>query len=78
MKVQDFVLKGNMTTFRRYRKGYLYYAVEHLDTHLIYEFPVPLENIGDATFNAVEKASMLMRYIRTAIDEGTMVYCQPE
>ncbi len=40
------------------------------------EFPVPLSDIGDATLLAEEKAIMLMRYIRMAIDDGTFVVAE--
>lgn len=45
--------------------------------HLLgtYVFPVPLEDIGDATFNATEKALFFMRYIRKAQEEGSFVKC---
>lgn len=49
-------------TFIYYRKGFLYYTTE-----CGFEFPVPVDDTGDATFNAVEEAPMLMRYIRKHI-----------
>jgi hypothetical protein len=39
----------------------------------IYMFPIPLEDLGDATINATEKSIFLMRYIRKAIDDKTLV-----
>lgn len=38
-----------------------------------YLFPIPVEDLGDATLNNIEKSIFLMRYIRKAIDDGTMV-----
>lgn len=38
-----------------------------------YKFPVPIEDCGDATFPASEKAIMFMRYIRKAMEENTLV-----
>lgn len=38
-----------------------------------YCFPVPLDDVGDATFNATEKALLFMRYIRKAQEEGSFV-----
>lgn len=32
-------------------------------------FPVPIEDIGDATFLAEDKAILFMRYIRKYIEE---------
>jgi hypothetical protein len=48
--------------FTRYRQGNLYYQTEDG-----FEFPVPLEDIGDATFLAEDKALLLMRYIRKVL-----------
>lgn len=70
------LLKDNAVHFLRYRKGYLYYTIDHwvgddeIDT---YEFPVPIEDCGDATFSADEKALLFMRYIRKAQEEGSFV-----
>ena len=51
-------IKGNVT-FLHYRKGNLYYqAVTGLT------FPVPTDDIGDATFFASDKAILFMRYIK--------------
>ena len=38
-----------------------------------YVFPVPLEDIGDATLELEDKAIMFMRYIKRAIGEGSFV-----
>jgi hypothetical protein len=70
------IVKNNVVRFVEYRKGFLYYSVSVLyddhraDKHL---FPVPIEDCGDATFPAEEKAILFMRYIRKAIDDGTFV-----
>ena len=45
--------------FAYYRDGSLWYR-----THDDELFPVPVEDIGTATFLAVEKAILLMRYMR--------------
>lgn len=75
------LLKGNHVQFSRYRKGYLYYTIsEAYSVDLpppngiafnTYEFPVPIEDVGDATFGATEKALLFMRYIRKAQEEGS-------
>lgn len=70
MKIVDLI-KDNAVAFSRYRKGVLYYTI--IFEKEIYEFPVPIEDIGDATFNSVEKAILFMRYIRKAMDENTLV-----
>lgn len=83
------LLKDNVVQFSRYRKGHLFYTITDtqpmwdgprrpgglVDTALIhtYEFPVPIEDCGDATFPAHEKAILFMRYIRKAQEEGSFV-----
>jgi hypothetical protein len=56
--VKDHVTAGNCT-FVRARKGELWYR-----TALNFEFPVPFEDMGDATFEAEIKGILMMRYIR--------------
>lgn len=47
-------------TFSHYNDGQLWYKTEN--TNLI--FPVPIEDVGNATFQASEKGLLMMRYIR--------------
>jgi len=56
--------KGKTVTFVRYRKGELIYVTE-----CGFEFPVPINDTGDATFLSQDKAMMFMRYIRKHIAE---------
>jgi len=70
MKLKDIV-KDNSVEFIRYRKGNLYYMVA-VDNDF-YEFPVPIEDCGDATFHNNDKAIMFMRYIRKALEDNTFV-----
>jgi hypothetical protein len=75
------LIKDNTVQFSRYRKGYLYYTIasHEKDTtdgvsfkpRQVWEFPVPIEDVGDATFNAGERAILFMRYIRKAQEEGS-------
>ena len=51
-------IKGQVT-FEYYRKNEFWYKCENG-----YMFPVPLEDIGDATFMAKDKGLLFMRYIR--------------
>ncbi len=57
MTIKDHV-KG-LVTFLYYRKGSLWYR-----TDSGFDFPVPVEDTGDASFLATDKAMMFMRYIR--------------
>lgn len=76
------LLKGNTVQFSRYSKGYLYYRIRELITEggretPPWEFPVPIEDCGDATFPTTEKAIMFMRYIRRAQEEGSFTRVAP-
>lgn len=46
--------------FLEYRKGNLWYTTAPVG----FKFPVPIEDIGDATFLASDKGILFMRYIR--------------
>ncbi len=71
------LLKGNAVHFSRYRKGYLYYTIDNPMIEpwgsVTYEFPVPIEDVGDATFGKHDSAILFMRYIRKAQEEGSFV-----
>jgi hypothetical protein len=67
------IVKDNTVAFFKYRQGIAYYTVRVPSTGAEHMFPVPLEDIGDATLLANDKAIVFMRYIRKAIDEGTFV-----
>ena len=54
------LVKGTTVSFTRYFDGDLYYKVDGTD----FEFPVPISDIGSATFLATDKGSLFMRYIR--------------
>ena len=72
MNITSFV-KNNTVSFSRLRHGVVYYNVKNTETQDMYQFPVPLEDIGDATLEATDKAMMFMRYIRKAMEDNTFV-----
>ena len=72
MNIKEIV-KDNTVRFLYYRQGHAYYAVKVPEEGIEYYFPVPLEDIGDATLEAKDKAIVFMRYIRKAIEDGTFV-----
>ena len=39
----------------------------------MYQFQVPIDDLGNATVNHMEKALTLMRYIRKGLEDGTMI-----
>ena len=73
------IVKNSRVYFDSYRQGHFYYNVlvtnadEDEITTEIYQFPVPLEDIGTATLLAVDKAITFMRWIRRAIEDKTFV-----
>ena len=72
MNIKEIV-KDNEVNFFRYRQGVMYYTVKvpgHDKEHM---FPVPVSDVGDATLHAQDKAIIFMRYIRKAIEDGTLV-----
>lgn len=62
MKLIDMV-KDKKVFFNFYRAGELWYKTEDG-----FDFPVPILDIGDATFLAEDKAILFMRYIRKHLE----------
>lgn len=57
--LKDMVRDGKKVVFQYYKDGQLFYQTE-----CGFEFPVPVTDIGNATFLAEDKAMLFMRYIR--------------
>ena len=57
------VSNGKKVHFIFYRQGELWYKTE-----CGFEFPVPINDAGTATFIPEDKAMLFMRYIRKHID----------
>jgi len=62
MSITEMV-KNKSANFFQYKKGELWYYTDDG-----FEFPVPIEDVGDGIFQASEKAITLMRYIRKHLD----------
>ncbi len=58
MNIKEIV-KNQNAHFVYYRDKALFYETDNG-----FQFPVPVEDAGSATFNSEEKAILLMRYIR--------------
>jgi len=52
------MVKDKKVQFQFYRDGELWYSTDD------FEFPVPISDIGNATFKAEDKAIFFMRWIR--------------
>lgn len=59
MKVIDMVRDNKMVTFQFYRDQELWYKTE-----CGFEFPVPISDIGKATFLNEDKAIFFLRWIQ--------------
>lgn len=75
VNIKDLVKSPNMVSFEKFRKGIFYYRVFNpiLENTYIYEFPVPIEDIGDATLLDLDKSITFMRWIRKAQEENTLI-----
>jgi len=71
LELKNIIKKDLFVNFSFYRAGNLYYTIEHEGSY--YSFPVPLDDIGDATMLAKDKSIIMMRYIRKALESGTFV-----
>lgn len=65
------IIKDNKVNFSHYRANILYYNI--IVNNEKFMFPVPIEDIGDATFLNEDKAIIFMRYIRKGLNENTFV-----
>lgn len=67
--LKTYVGEGNRVQFMMYRKGELFYRVESLNKEVDgFEFPVPIEDVGDGVFLREDKAMLFMRYIRKHLE----------
>jgi hypothetical protein len=62
MDLKNMVSDNRIVKFVYYRDGSLWYS-----TFNGFVFPVPVSDIGTATFHAEDKALLFMRYIRKHI-----------
>jgi len=63
------IVKNNTVKFIYYKKGIFYYSI--LFEGETYQFPVPIEDIGDATLPFLDKAITFMRWIRKSLEDNT-------
>ena len=73
------LVKETIVVFSHYRSENFYYNVqskgwnERTPFGDRYQFPVPIDDIGNATMLAEDKAMLYMRWIRKAIDNHTLI-----
>lgn len=63
LNITDMVKGSKKVYFVSFRKDHLLYKTE-----CGFEFPVPLSDVGDATFLSEDKALFFMRWIRKHIE----------
>jgi hypothetical protein len=76
MKITEIV-KETSAIFSHYKCGMMYYDVKRATGEWICTFPLDVtnvEDIGSATLESTHKAITLMRYIRKAIKDETIVF----
>ena len=74
MTLKEIVTLPNPAKFSHAIAGVLYYKIDAEDKEVI--FPIDMndkEDVGTATFEAEYKPLTLMRYIRKAIDNDSLV-----
>lgn len=79
IKLSELV-KDNKVYFDSYRQGFFYYNIYYTsnteDEYLLpttFQFPIPQDDIGNATLEAKMKAIYTMRWIKRAQEEGTFI-----
>jgi hypothetical protein len=79
MNLKDIVREGNTAMFQKYVHGsegatlYYWVGVKSEEGIDYYQFPIPASEIENTTINYKEKALNLMRWIRKAIDNETLI-----
>jgi hypothetical protein len=63
MNIKDMVRDHKKVRFSFYRDKELWYITEDG-----FEFPVPINEVGNATFMAEDRAILFMRYIRMHLE----------
>jgi hypothetical protein len=66
--LKELVALGNKVRFTKYFDGQLWYKIHDPLAPKDFEFPVPISDIGNATFLAEDKALLFMRYIRNHLN----------
>lgn len=67
MNIKDMV-KDNVVRFTYYRDKELWYSLKY-DNGKVFMFPVPIDDVGNATLLHEDKALLFMRYIRKQLKE---------
>lgn len=63
MDIKEMVKDGKKVRFVRFKNNELWYITE-----TGFEFPVPIYDVGEATFLAEDKAILFLRWIRKHVE----------
>jgi hypothetical protein len=63
LTLKEMVSNDKKVHFKFYRDGQLWYPTE-----CGFEFPVPISDIGNATFLCEDRAMLFMRYVRKHLE----------
>lgn len=66
------LIKNNVVNFDFYRSNVMYYTVYDPSDGKYYRFPVRLNDAGEATLLAEDKAILYMRWIRKAQENNEL------
>jgi len=67
------IVKGTKASFVYYRQKMMYYKVYLKRDRNWYIFPVPIDDLMEASCNDVERTITLMRYVRKSVANGSFV-----
>jgi hypothetical protein len=69
-----YLVTNSRAFFESYRQGFFIYQLVTLDKDFKkYTFPIPIDDIGTGTMEREMKPLHLMRWIRKAIDDKTLM-----
>lgn len=78
MKLKGFIREYSHVEFEYYREGNFYFSVWYINdedkkNEGNYIFPVPIDDIGQATIEKRDKSILFMRWIRKSLEDGTII-----
>jgi hypothetical protein len=72
--ITDFISSMNTAEFDSFRAGVFYYRIKSIrPPYDVYQFQIPIEDTGGATFNASQKSVSIMRWVRRSIENKTFI-----
>ncbi len=66
------LIENQQAQFRRCKRGIAYYGLQFPGDPRVYEFPVPLNEVGNSTLLPQHQAMNLWRFIQRANTRGSL------